>query len=236
MRIISIKYFIYNHKIIQAIQRDFLYAIKVVEKIFKVEFNELTLIVAKNKTHYDELLKMNRPSWGVTTQKMGMIYIYDPFQWKRKITGHNLSDLKPSLIHELVHVFFYNYHIQCPIWLEEGLAVIISDENKGKKKDAFFKLLSKYPIPEVLNTTSNYKKKKGKLPLIHYLTFFMFVSHLLKLCGINKFIEFIMLQQKESSFEDIFEKFFNQTLHKLWSDFRDDMNLALNNNRHSYYE
>lgn len=227
MKTLTITYFLKNEKIIQRIQKDFLYSIGIIENILDTEFDNLILITADTKVRYDKLLKTNRPPWGVTTQKNGVIYIYNPLLWKKSITGHTTNDLVPSLIHELVHVYFFQNKLKCPIWFEEGLAVKLSDENKGNKRKAFYQLVTKYPIPNVIEATSNFKKMSGKLPLMHYLTFFMFISYLFDLFGTIKIINFLRGLKVNNDFEPFFDKEFNRSLSETWTKFRKELENSL---------
>lgn len=223
MKVLTITYFLNDQKIVQIIQRDFFYAVRVIEKLLNIDFDQLILIVARNKDQYDNFLKTNRPSWGVTTQKKGVVYLYDPSLWKKNITGHNMKDLKPSLIHELVHLYMFKKHMISPEWFKEGLAVRISDENKGNKKKMFNRLVLKYPIPNIITATSSFKKMKGKLPLMYYLTSFMFVSYLFELLGIKKTARFIKLLENKSNFENQFSKVFSLSLQEVWLKFKKEM-------------
>lgn len=220
MKVLTTTYFLGDKRTIQIIQKDFLHAIDVVEKLFGTDFADLTLITADTKSRYDRLLETNRPPWGVTTQKKGVIYIYDPSLWRKNPTGHTMKDLIPSLIHELVHVYFFKKHITCPIWFEEGMAVKLSDENKGNKRKAFNKLASKYLMPDIINVSQNFKKMSGKLPLVHYLTFFMFVSHIFNQFGTKKIVKFLKSLEWKNDFERLFSEIFNRSPQEIWFEFR----------------
>ncbi len=216
MEKLNINYNLEGEKVLARIQQDLLVSISVVEKMFDDSFSEVNVVVAKDKHQYDEILNTCRPPWGVTTHKSGTIYLYNPFLWRRNTTGHNLSDLRPSLIHELVHLFMFANKIKSPTWFEEGLAVLISDENKGNKKRAFEKLMLRYSIPDIINSTPNFKEMKNKLPLMHYLTFYMFLSYIFKTYSKNRTIEFIKSLTDPGDFEIKFEESFKKPLEETW--------------------
>jgi len=195
---------------------DLAYSIKVAQNIFSDTFGEINLVVAKDKNQYDEILETSRPPWGVTTHKNGTIYMYDPFLWRRKLTGHNLSDLRPSLLHELVHLYMFSNQLESPTWFEEGLAVYISDENKGNKRRAYSKLMQKYEIPEIISPSPDFKKMQGKLPLMHYLTFYMFIKYLFENFGIKKCIKFVKSLNVQGNFEEQFLAVMAKPLSTSW--------------------
>ena len=219
----SLTFYVDKQKERERLLSDLLYSIKTTEEIFDSPFSEINLIVASDKTQYDEIMGTSRPPWGVTTHKNGTIYMYNPFLWKRRITGHNLTDLRPSLIHELVHLYMFANKLKSPTWFEEGLAVYVSDEERGNKQRAYYSLMQKYDIPEIISSTPDFKKMQGKLPLMHYLTFYMFMKYLFEYFGTNKCIKFIKSLKDGSNFERQFLIVMGKPLSTTWSECKESL-------------
>lgn len=216
---LTTSFFLDNKKNIKIIHKNILDAINITEKTLNINFDQLTIYIAKDKKQYDKLLKIKRQPWGVTTHKEGVIYLYDPFLWKKKSTGHNLSNLKSSLIHELVHVYMWKKHITSPLWFEEGVAVKISEPNQNNKNTIFNKLIGKYPIPMIIDISLNFKILSSPLDLMFYLTFFMFISYLFRAHSHNKMIQFVKSLENNNNFETQFTKFLKINTLEAWLDF-----------------
>lgn len=150
-------------------------------------FNDKVIIdVIDSLEELSEILEVKVPKWVIGTSFENVILILDHEKWKKS----NNESVENLILHEFVHVVL-NLKTQSPlpIWLNEGLAVYLSDQYgnyKGKKPNInedfdfynvnynneklydisiyiIMKLIDKYSINKVIDKTlktKNFKQSK----------------------------------------------------------------------------
>ena len=95
------------------------------------------IILIPDRATFDLLQGRKTEDWGVGWQKAGDIYLLDPKNYQTE-SSHTYSDEKYTALlkHELCHCFIeiITNRYYKPIWLNEGLAVFLSDQNKFHSK------------------------------------------------------------------------------------------------------
>lgn len=177
------------------------------ERYFKVNAH-LVVTVASCYEQYCKLVKEVRSPWGVSKEYKGNVFLYNPKLWTVEKTGHNLDQLIDSLCHELVHCYFKRKKKILPLWLEEGLAVLISQEEKNSQRDKDWENLSKqYGIPEILEIKGTFSNQK--VPALAYLTSYKLVKFIKNRIGKRKFVdelEKLDYQLHFKNFKESYEK------------------------------
>ncbi len=149
-------------------------------------FNDKVIVdVIDSLEELSEILEVKVPKWVIGTSFENVILILDHEKWKKS----NNESVENLILHEFVHVVL-NLKTQSPlpIWLNEGLAVYLSDQYgnyKGKKPNInedfdfynvnynneklydisiyiIMKLIDKYSINKVINETLKTKNFKAK--------------------------------------------------------------------------
>jgi hypothetical protein len=103
---------------------------------------KLKIFLLQNRKDIDILRVEKTESWIVGWSKHDIIFLLDRDKYE-KFSNHKYSDKEYSclILHEMVH-FFHNQLIKrsnSPAWLNEGLAIFLSGQNKLKKRPVEFK-------------------------------------------------------------------------------------------------
>lgn len=162
---------------------------------------------------YCSAINENRPKWGVTKHKNGDIFLFNSIKWDVVETGHNPSDLLPSLIHEMFHVYCFQNKIKLPKWVEEGVATYLSQDFDGGQKDIdFLRLKQKYhKLPDLQVFIDDFSKHQDHS--WSYLTAYSFIKYLVKQKGKN-FLKQISSTNNHLSLE---------SLNLIWNDFKGEL-------------
>lgn len=66
----------------------------------------------------------NIPNWIIGCNYDDKIFVLNPKDWQHR----NKTSLEKLIVHEIVHVVINNSNNNCPIWLNEGLALWYADQ------------------------------------------------------------------------------------------------------------
>jgi hypothetical protein len=109
---------------------------------------KLKVFLVQNRKDIDTIRLQKTENWVVGWSKYESIFILDRKNYEKE-SSHKYSDGEYSrlILHEMVHFFkdqLANVK-KAPVWLNEGLAIFLSGQNKVKKKpEEFKKFLSFY--------------------------------------------------------------------------------------------
>lgn len=162
------------------------FAISVVESYFETNLDQVNLITAKSFEEYIKLVQINRPPAGVTYFNKGSIYTYNPYMWSVRENNHSTTDLKSSLIHELVQLYFSLAKKRPPLWIVKGYGVYLSaySSTQVRKRERWLsKLLRNCPVPNIFSYKVSFQSHPH--PLLCYLIAYKYVEYLS--CNYGKF-------------------------------------------------
>lgn len=198
----------------------------IVQTFFADTLSDLTFVVVGNHRELCEITETYRPKYGVTTNKNGVVYLYDPSTWTVEETGHTPKDLTESLIHQLVHVFVFRHRLQLPNWFEEGLAVYVGAHLSKHHRFSELKMLHKKYGPQQLykNTLSI---KDHQVPAYSYLLASAYVEYIEKELGHARFTTFLLEADDEKHFTQNLFSVTHNTLEGSWSRFEQKLEKAL---------
>lgn len=185
-----------------------------VEDYFDCQINDVSVVVARNHVHYCQLIDEDRPPWAVTKHKSGKIFLYDPTLWTKKATGHDTKDLFSSMAHEIVHLYFFLMKLTCPIWFEEGLAILVGNH---RGNGDYRRLVSKYGVPNILQIRESFSQQK--IPALAYLTSYEFVRRIVRRFGKEQLKKLVELLHN-MPFPRAFRIVYGYTLEQVWTEFR----------------
>lgn len=199
---------------------------RIVESFFKYKFNNVEVILAKDYEDYCRLLKDRRPVWGVTSHRLGKIYVLNPFLWDNK-TGHTIDDLQSSIIHELVQVYFYRKYrdkIGNVAWMVRGLGVYLGVYSRKlclMREKSLKKMLRAHGIPNVLLFSENFYSYVT--PSLCYIVSYRFHDFLIGLIGKDQYLKFINNLMSTRDINKVYSKFFLKKQDILWKEFIDKL-------------
>lgn len=203
------------------VQHDIYCSAEDIIRFFGKPIDAVNVIVAKNYDHYNELVETKRPAWGVTTNKEGKIYLYNPELWTKKTTGHTIKQLKSSITHQMVHIFFQKYRIKSPPWFEEGLATYVSIYRNRKEKidkdKEFNKIFKKHGFCNLCEDKSSLKIHQ--VPALSYLTSYKFISYLINKFSDKSLLNFINKLIEDMEFNLCFNNIYGIEVSESWNKF-----------------
>ena|SRR3989344_4336815 len=108
----------------------------------------IEIIIIKDRKTIDMLKGKKTERWLVGWANGTSVYILDRKNYE-KDSSHKYSDEKYAalMMHEMAHIFlkFFANSSYKPIWLDEGMSIFLSEQNKFKKKpEKFVKFLECY--------------------------------------------------------------------------------------------
>ena len=119
-------------------------AIKKFNLFYGLKFgkNVIEIIIVKDRKTIDMLKGKKTERWLVGWANGTSVYVIDRKNYE-KDSSHKYSDeIYAALIkHEMAHVFlkFFACAFYKPIWIDEGMSIFLSGQNKFKKKPKKFK-------------------------------------------------------------------------------------------------
>ena len=164
-------------------------------------------------------LNEKRPKWGVSKQKDGNIFLFNPSKWEISVTGHCPEDLVSSLVHEMFHVYCFRKNINLPNWLEEGIATYLGQNSKFcDQTDLDFLRLKKqfHLIPDLPNLSSNFSEHQNH-PW-SYLSACKFIKYIVNKKGKNFLKKISIIDQKDNN------QLFINDINLMWTNFKEDLN------------
>jgi hypothetical protein len=116
--------------------------IKKLERFYGIKFSKNPeIVVVKDRKGIDKLKNRKTERWIVGWVDKNKVFVLDRNNFEKE-SSHTYSDKEYSslVIHELAHCFFnrISNNAENPLWLNEGLAIYLSDQNKFKKKPIKF--------------------------------------------------------------------------------------------------
>lgn len=180
-------------------------AYKIVKKFFKMQLPKFDLIFVNTRKEFDGLLGRKTPNYVVSFVNRKGIVIFSP-ETIEKETCWKRSDFYSTMVHEIGHLFFRNISKRnVPIWLNEGLAAYLQNNNKAPKnktKISYLELTRKFSVKKTLN----------------YNTYWKFVYFLLREYKKEKMIKLLKNIGKRGNNEKLFKKVYNKNLSDLVKD------------------
>lgn len=220
MNTISFKIYSHSYELLSLITNATSISKKKVEQLLDVNINSINMVVARDHQHLSLLTAENRPPWGVTKNIKNKIIMSNPLGWTKKDNGHDLHDLSPSIIHELIHLLIFQQKLVVPIWFEEGLAVYLSAQSLGNndKTDEFERLIKQHDLPNILQSISFTNQD---VPILYYLTSYKFVEYIVKKeKGLTPIKLMLKSNLNNRSFDDHIHASYNQSINQLWLEFK----------------
>jgi len=102
------------------------------------KYNKPVIIFVNNRKEIDSLYGAKTEEWLVAWNDKNKIFLLNPKNYKKDSNHiYNEKEYKARIKHELSHAFFgmktrrSNYK---PLWLNEGIAIFTSGQNKFRKK------------------------------------------------------------------------------------------------------
>ncbi|MFA6405038.1 MAG: hypothetical protein WCW03_03500 [Candidatus Paceibacterota bacterium] len=194
------------------------------QDVFKMDkYPEFTIYIHNNRESYDKRLNKQSESWEVGNASMnGVIDILHPDSLERYST-HSKTEFDSILKHEIVHILLRtlansNY---IPYWLNEGLANVISMEEKSNQDSSFY---------IDTNFTSRLSSKKDWNSRVQdgaYTIARLFTQYLVKHYSLEKVLALVKDLNKnfyEPSFREKFKHHFGNDLSDVEKSFVQESN------------
>lgn len=186
------------------------------ERFFEDKSENIHIITFDTWDSYTTALRDKKPTWAVTANKDAVVHIYNPRKWHIMKTGHSINDLTPSILHELVHVYFKKQKINLLPIFEEGIAQYISGK-KGVKRRNYKYLLKKSQLPNLLENQLEFKQHE--IPALSYLASHEYISMLAKMFGLKKLKHFFINIKEKNNFDLLFKEIFAISPTESWKIF-----------------
>ncbi len=175
-------------------------ALKKFNSFYGLKFGKgvIEIIIVKDRKTIDMLKGKKTERWLVGWANGTSVYVIDRKNYE-KDSSHKYSDERYSalIMHEMAHIFlkFFANSSYKPIWIDEGMSIYLSGQNRFKKKPKKFEgFLGCYDKLE-----ENVYNEAG-----------FFIEYLVKNFGKNKLLKLIK-NLKEVNSKEKFEKLFKQT-------------------------
>lgn len=98
---------------------------------------KINLVKIYNFQEFNKIFSVKIPRWVIGTGYDSTILLLDKLQWKNP----NIMSVDSLILHEMIHIILANHcKADLPIWLNEGLAVVLS----GQKMTYDKKLILQY--------------------------------------------------------------------------------------------
>ena len=118
-------------------------------------------------------------------------------------SGHNYQSILNVIAHEFIHTVNNKINNNCNIWIDEGIALYLSNGDKSKD------ILKKYNIPNIeifnVNNVSTFNEENG------YIFADKIIEYVYNKYGKNKVIELI----KNNNYENVLNKNIKE-IYKEW--------------------
>lgn len=101
------------------------------EDFYNFTIIELNIELLYTRKEFNELVGRKTPDWMIALSQEENIYIMSPTALLEH-SSHNASELKKTIIHELVHIFNAQLNSNCPTWLDEGLALYLANQKRRR--------------------------------------------------------------------------------------------------------
>lgn len=124
----------YNTRFLSLIYEEYEFVSKKIDKIQETFsfFKTVSVYYYETLEEMQKKIPIKLPDWIKGLSTADEIHILNPSEWKGFVEKED--SLAKIFVHEYVHVAIFNsFHSQCPCWLNEGLAQIISEQFKKQK-------------------------------------------------------------------------------------------------------
>lgn len=104
---------------------------------------KINVVKIYNFQQFNKMFSIKIPRWVIGTGYDSTILLLDKLQWK----DPNIMSVDSLILHEMVHIILANYcKVDLPIWLNEGLAVVLSGQKMSYDKKLIMQYLEKKDI------------------------------------------------------------------------------------------
>lgn len=187
-----------NHEKDELIERAYKEGLKKLNSFFNFKFKKgkIEIFLVKDRKMINLLRGKKTESWVVAWINGTSIYLLDKKNFEKE-SCHKYSDKEyfARVIHEMCHVFYkFVPGFPFPLWLNEGVSIFLSGQNKFKEKPLKF---------------SCFLKDYNKLSKASYNEGGFFIEFLIKKFGKKKLIELIKSpRSSEKEFSNAFKKIY----------------------------
>jgi len=123
--------FLPNDNSVRNIEKQVLKSIKKLKAFYNINVSNINIELVYSRKELNKKLKRKTPNWLIGTVVKNKIYIFSLLS----ITKHNChknNKFNKLINHELCHIFNAKLNKKMPIWLDEGIALYLSRQEKKK--------------------------------------------------------------------------------------------------------
>ena len=120
-----------NDKTVRMLIKDFRQGYARLEKFFQFRIPKVTIRLLYSRQQFNELAKKETPMWVVGWAKNNDVYVLSPSAC-RAHSCHTAAHMRKVLVHEVAHIFIRKVNSFPAKWLDEGLALVLAEQNKGQ--------------------------------------------------------------------------------------------------------
>jgi len=116
---------------VENINKHILKSIKKLKGFYDKNISNINIELVYSRKELNKKIKKKTPDWLVGFTDKNKIYLFSPLVVE-KYSSHRKSDLNKIITHEFCHIFNAKINNNIPIWLDEGLAMNLSNQKKNK--------------------------------------------------------------------------------------------------------
>lgn len=195
-------------------------------KFFRKQPNKFKIIICDTKKELKENTKIFH-KWSTASVEGNKLITRSP-QWVEEIKKFTKGEYGKIMTHEISHIFWNKiYKTRKPIWLYEGLACYIGENDIYTKKE-LKRLIQKYNIKNTRYLEYRFLRrnyKKGSMP--RYPLWANFTRYIIKRYSVNRLIRLIDKYTKNPSrtnYNTFFNNIFGKSEKQLFNEFLNKVN------------
>lgn len=106
-------------------------SIKKLKDFYNINVSNINIELIYSRKELNKKIERRTPNWLIGLACKNKIYLFSPLAVE-KHSSHKKSDLNKIITHELCHIFNAKVNNNIPLWLDEGLALYLSNQKKNK--------------------------------------------------------------------------------------------------------